>query len=51
MVFLVLFCCSFAYEIGTTSSLQVGFDWIRIGFVLGLNWVCIGFELALFFPR
>ena len=26
----------FAFEIGSTSSLQVGFDWVCIGFVLGL---------------
>ena len=30
----------FAFEIDSTSSLQVGFVWVCIGFILGLYWVC-----------
>ena len=35
---------SAGFEIGSTSSLQVGFVLGLIGFELGLFWVCIGFD-------
>jgi hypothetical protein len=32
------------FEIGSTSSLQVGFVLGLFGFEIGFNWVCFGFN-------